>query len=189
MPFFTPLTTAYWFYSQHRDRPKQSETRPRTSTIATIDLSCSTQSVAILCSRRNHYLHPPFISFSPFLSLHLTWTHFVFLVPVFNSPFHPIQRSPRLGTCTRVCGWITKYKHARFKKEKVKIRSHRFIRYSPTVGVLFDTNQWARWVQFLECLPQQRYNLKPSLQCMRSSHREAELKGPANPLGLTGMMG
>lgn len=45
---------------------------------------------------------------------------------------------------------------------------------------------------FCECLPQQRYNPKPSLQPMLSAGlrgREAELKGPANPVGLTGMMG
>ena len=45
---------------------------------------------------------------------------------------------------------------------------------------------------FCECLPQQRYNPKPSLQSMLSAGlrgREAELKGPANPVGLTGMMG
>lgn len=59
MLFLTPLTTAYWFYSQPRDRPKQSQTRLRSSGIATIDLSCSTQSAAILHSKTSRYLHPP----------------------------------------------------------------------------------------------------------------------------------
>lgn len=44
----------------------------------------------------------------------------------------------------------------------------------------------------LVCLPQQRSNLKSSLQSMLSAEvrgREAELRGPANPVGLIGMMG
>lgn len=68
MLFLTPLTTAYWFYSQPRDRPKQSQTRLRSRGIATIDLSCSTQSVAILRSKTSRYLHPPLISLSLSLS-------------------------------------------------------------------------------------------------------------------------
>lgn len=79
MLFLTPLTTAYWFYSQPRDRPKQSQTRLRSSGIATIDLSCSTQSAAILRSKTSRYLHPPLISLSSLP---------VFALP--KTPFHPI---------------------------------------------------------------------------------------------------
>lgn len=94
---------------------------PTTSTITTIDLSCSTQTVAILSRRKNHYLHPP--SISPSLSLPLT--HFLSLFALRFSSFATLA-SPR-----------DKQKHSKNSCDN----SVFLFPGSPTVGTFADVAQ------------------------------------------------